>query len=66
MSTFKEANQVRLALKMRLSNHAWYQSSRVIPDDDGFSIVVAVSKLDNQVRKVISPVIDGVGIKVDS
>jgi hypothetical protein len=65
MATFKEADQVRLMLKMKLSNYAWYSSSIVVPDSDGFSVVVGVKKIDNQVRKVISPVVMGVGIKTE-
>lgn len=65
MSTFSEANQVRLSLKMKLSQFAWYNSSHVATEDDGFSIVVNVKFLDNKVRKIISPVIDGVSIKTE-
>lgn len=65
MSTFKEANQVRIVLKMKLSNYSWYKSSRVVTDSDGYSVIVGVQQLDNKVRKVISPVIDGVSIKVE-
>lgn len=66
MSTFSEANQVRLALKMKYSQHAWYNSSHVAAVDDGFAIVVNVQYLDNKVRKIISPVIDGITIKVEA
>jgi hypothetical protein len=66
MSTFKEANQVRLALKMKLSQYSWYISSVVIIDDDGYGVLVLVKHVDNNVRKTISPVIDGVGIKTES
>lgn len=65
MATFKEANQVRLSLKMKLSQYAWYNSSHVTSDSDGYSVVVEVSQIDNNVRKIISPVIDGVDIKVE-
>ena len=65
MSTFKEANQVRAALKMKLSNYAWYSASGVFTAADDYIIVVTVKKLDNQVRKLISPVIDGVSIKTE-
>jgi hypothetical protein len=65
MNTFSYANQVRLSLKMKLSLYSWYSSSRVVPDSDSYSIVVSVSKLDNQVRKVIPQVLSGVGIKTE-
>lgn len=63
--SFRNANQVRAALKMKLSVFHWYLSSRVIADNDGFSIVVVVKKVDNQVRKIIAPVVDGVSVKAE-
>lgn len=65
MATFKEANQVRIGLKIKLSQYSWYSSSAVMSEDDGYSIVVYVHRLDNNVRKVIGPVIDGVSIKTE-
>jgi len=65
MSSFKEANQVRAALKMKLSNYSWYSASGVFTDDADYIIVVTVKKLDNQVRKLIPPVVDGVSIKTE-
>lgn len=65
MSTFKEANQIRLKLKIQLSVHAWYSSSRVVSDDDGYSVVVAVKQLDNKIRKVIPPVVDGISVRTE-
>ncbi len=65
MSTFSEANQVRLVLKMKLSQHSWYSSSTVISIDDGFGVLIGVSRIDNQIRKLISPVIDGVTVKTE-
>lgn len=65
MSTFKEANSARVSLKMKLSQHFWYTASRVIADSDGYSVVISVKKLDNQVRKLIPPVVDGVDIKTE-
>lgn len=65
MSTFSEANQIRLILKMKLSQYAWYSSSTVLSIDDGFGVVVGVKQLDNAVRKLIPPVIDGVSVKTE-
>lgn len=65
MSTFREANQVRVALKMKLSNYHWYNSSNVLFDQDDYYIVVHVKRLDNQVRKTIPPVSDGVSIRTE-
>lgn len=65
MSTFFEANQIRLMLKMKLSQYAWYNSSTVLSVDDGFGVVIGVKQLDNAVRKLVPPVIDGVSVKVE-
>ena len=65
MSTYSAANQVRLMLKMKLSLHSWYSSSTVLSTDDGFGVVVGVRHLDNAVRKLVAPVVDGVSVKVE-
>jgi hypothetical protein len=65
MATFNEANQVRVSLKMKLSQFAWYSSSAIIASSDDYSVLVKVKHINNIVRKVISPVIDGVSIKVE-
>lgn len=65
MATFKEAHQVRVSLKMKLSQHCWYANSTVVSNEGDYSVVVVVKKLDNKVRKIIPPVIDGISIKVE-
>lgn len=65
MSTFSQANQVRLLLKMKLSLHSWYSSSTVLNLDDGFGVVIGVKQLDNTIRKLIPPVVDGVSVKTE-
>lgn len=65
MSTFGDANQVRLMLKMKLSQYSWYNSSTVLSNDDGFGVVIGVKHLDNAVRKLIPPVVDGVSVKAE-
>ncbi len=65
MSTFSEANQVRLALKMKLAQHYWYSSSMVHAIDDGFGVTIGVSHIDNNIRKLIPPVINGVAVKTE-
>ena len=65
MSTFSDANQVRLQLKMKLSMYAWYNSSTVISVDDGFGVVVGVKHMDNSIRKLIPPVVNGVSVKAE-
>ncbi len=65
MATFKEANQVRLALKMKLSQHAWYHSTQVLPDDGDYYILVLTNSLNNHVRKIIPQVISNINIKTE-
>lgn len=65
MSTFSDANQVRLILKMKLSQYAWYSSSTVLSISDGFGVVIGVKRVDNAVRKLVPPVVEGVSVKVE-
>ena len=65
MATFKEANQVRFALKMKLSFFSWYSASGVFSGDGDYFVTVNVKRLDNFVRKHIPSVIDGVTVKVE-
>lgn len=65
MATFTEANQVRLSLKMKLFQYSWYSSSLVIPDSDGYAVLVEVNYINNQVRKLIPQVVGGINIKTE-
>lgn len=65
MPTFSEANQVRLSLKMQLSQHSWYNSTSVVAVDDGFGVIVGVKHVDNTVRKLIPPVVGNVSVKTE-
>lgn len=65
MATFREANQVRVVLKMKLCNYAWYRASIVSGVSDGWGIIVTVKHIDNKIRKLIPPVIDSVSIKTE-
>lgn len=65
MPTFQASNQVRLSLKMKLSLYAWYSSSNIYAVSDGWEVSISVKKIDNKVRKLIPPVINGVGIRVE-
>lgn len=66
MPTFQEANQTRTVLKMKLSIQSWYRSSVVCAASDGWGIVITVRKIDNKVRKLIPPVVDGVSVKTEA
>ena len=65
MATHMEANQIRLSLKMKLSNYAWYSSCGVFQGDGDYYIVISVKKLDNQVRKLIPQVVNGIVVKTE-
>lgn len=67
MITFGAANQIRLAIKMKLSHYGWYLSSRVAPTKGGddYEIIVNVRQLNDTVRKAISPVVDGVYVRTE-
>lgn len=65
MSTFKEANQARLSLKMKLSQFAWYNSSVVSSSSDDYYVLISVSRIDNGVRKIIPQVVNGVSIRTE-
>lgn len=65
MATFKEATQVRLQLKMKFSQHAWYSGSAVVTEQDGYSVIITVTHLDNKIRKLVSPVVNDIGVKVE-
>ena len=66
MTTFSQANQVRIALKMSLAKYSWYKSSIVNLLDDGYGVVVTVKSIDNNRRKLVPPLIDSVYIKIES
>lgn len=65
MATFKEANQVRLSLKMKLSHYAWYHNTEVFPAKDGYLVIVNVKLLNNNIKKIIPQFLDNVAIKAE-
>lgn len=66
MATFKEANQVRVGLKMQLSCYSWYMSSGVLAAEDDYYVGITASRVDNKVKKVVPACINGVEIKLSS
>ncbi len=65
MATFSETNQLKYALKMKLVNYAWFKNAHVVSSDDGYSIVVVTSKIDNFVKKIVAPVVKGISVKLE-
>ena len=65
MTTFFEASQARLILKMKLSNYAWYNDSCVVTDDEeDFAVLIGVSKINQKVRKIIPKKLNDVFIRL--
>jgi hypothetical protein len=56
MITFFEANQVRLILKMQLSNYSWYNNCQVLTSEDnsGYLILLGLTKTNNTIQNIIN------------
>ncbi len=65
MASFSEANQARLALKMNLSNYAWYNGSSVVTSNDDYVVVIHVARIDNDIKKVVPPFYHGATVKTE-
>ena len=65
MSNYNQANQARLKLKMKLCQCAWYVDSTVVFMDEGYGILIHVSKIDDKVRKEIPQVMDDISIRTE-
>jgi len=66
MTTFSEANQSRLALKMELSKYSWYDGAVVVSTTDGFAVIIQVSRIDDTVKRTVPVVRNGVDIKTET
>jgi len=64
MTTFFEANQVKLILKMKLSNYSWYEGASVIFEKDKFYVLVSVSKITKEVKKTTPSKINDVIVRL--
>jgi len=65
MITYHEANQTRLALKMKLSRFCWYSSCHIDMVNDTYIIVVDVKKANAFVRKQVNSPINGIKVRID-
>jgi hypothetical protein len=65
MTTFFEASQARIVLKMKLIEYAWYKNSSVVSSEDGFEVLIGVSRLNNMIRKKIPTQLYGVNISAE-
>lgn len=65
MLTFMEANQARLALKMKLHQYAWYSGSMVQMVKSEYTIIIFVHFKNKNLKKIIPPTYNGFDVKVE-
>jgi hypothetical protein len=66
MSSYSEANQVKLALKMQFSHFWWYDSITLGTTDENWCVIVSVNKLDSSIKKLIPNTLQGISVKIDT
>jgi hypothetical protein len=66
LKMFNVANQVRLALKMKLSLYGWYRGSVVVMNNGEYNVRIHVKKVDNEVRKIIPQVVNGISVRAEA
>lgn len=64
MTTFFEATQVKLILKMKLSNYSWYEGASVIFEKDKFLVLISVSRINKKVKKTVPNQVNNVIVKL--
>ncbi|NDB84358.1 MAG: hypothetical protein EB127_16875 [Alphaproteobacteria bacterium] len=64
MWSHKETNTLRQKVKNRLSQYSWYYASYVIPDLEGYAILIEVTKLDDNIKSLIPTFSRNTNIKV--
>jgi hypothetical protein len=65
MLTYNEANQCRLALKMKLFSYSWYDSSEVRSYKDGWIVTILVKEINKKVKRYIPKKIKDVSIIIE-
>lgn len=65
MNSFQDVNQVRVALKMKLSKYAWYCGSHCSMVKNNLHIKVSVSEINDTVRKIVPKIVNGIEIKLE-
>lgn len=65
MLSFNDANQARLALKMKLHVYAWYSSSMVMLIKNEYTVVIFVHYNNKNLKKIIPPTFNGFDVKVE-
>lgn len=64
MWSVKETNTLRHAIKYKLANYSWYHNSYIVGDNEGYAIVVEVTKIDDQVKKLVPTYIKNTNVKL--
>lgn len=64
MWSAKETNTLRHGIKYKLSNYSWYSNSYVVGDFEGYAIVVEVTRLDDEIKKIVPKYIKHTNIKL--
>lgn len=65
MTSFAEAHQARLILKMKFHVYPWYKYTAVLPDKEGYSAVIYVKYLNKSIRKTIPIIIGNVSVRTE-
>lgn len=60
----KETNNLRQKLKNKYSQYSWYYNSYVVPDFEGYAIVIETTKLDNEIKKLVPTYIKNTNIRL--
>lgn len=64
MWSMKETNFLRQKLKNKYSQYSWYYGSYVVPDFEGYAIVIEATKIDNEVKKIVSTYVKNTNIRL--
>ena len=58
MTTFKEANQIRVRLKMQLSDYSWYSSCSILTSNDSdYYIAVFVKNSNSKIKDIVPNIV---------
>lgn len=60
----KETNTLRHGIKYKLANYSWYHNSYVVGDFEGYAIVVEVTRIDDEVKKIVPSFVKNTNIKL--
>lgn len=64
MWSAKETNNLRQKLKNKLSQYAWYHNSYVVPDFEGYAIVIEATRIDDEIKKIVPLYVKNTNIRL--